>query len=49
MTRSGSVYYFHGDVLESTSDITDSNETVQNSYAYQAFGSLYGSATENMR
>jgi RHS repeat-associated protein len=48
MTRGGTVYYFHSDRLESTWNITGASETVQNTYAYQAFGELYGSPTENV-
>ena len=49
MTRSGSVYYFHSDAIQSTWNLTlATDETIKNTYAYQAFGSQYGSPTENV-
>jgi len=42
------VHYFHPDALQSTWNLTlASDESVQNTYAYQAFGSQYGTPTEN--
>ncbi len=48
ITTGGSTYHYHQDGLGSVRNLTDSNETAQNSYDYYAFGSVYGNPTENV-
>ena len=48
MTASGSTYYYTSDGLGSIRNLLDSSEVAQNTYDYFAFGSVYGSPTENI-
>ena len=48
MTASGSTYYYAADGLGSIRNLLDSSQVAQNTYDYQAFGSIYGTPTENL-
>jgi RHS repeat-associated protein len=48
LTASGSTYYYLTDALGSIRQVLDADQATQNSYEYQAFGSAYGSPTENV-
>jgi RHS repeat-associated protein len=48
LTASGSTYYYLSDALGSIRQLLDADQATQNSYDYQAFGSVYGSPTENV-
>jgi RHS repeat-associated protein len=48
LTASGSTYYYLSDALGSIRQVLDSDESTQNSYDYEAFGSVHGSPTENI-
>jgi RHS repeat-associated protein len=46
LTNATSVYYYHTDPLGSVYNLTNASEAIENTYAYQAFGELYGTPTE---
>lgn len=48
LTASGSTYYYLSDALGSIRQVIDADQATQNSYDYQAFGSVYGNPTENV-
>ena len=48
LTASGGTYYYLSDALGSIRQVLDADQVTQNSYDYQAFGSVYGSPTENL-
>jgi RHS repeat-associated protein len=48
LTASGSTYYYLSDALGSIRQVLDADQATQNSYDYEAFGSVYGSSTENV-
>jgi RHS repeat-associated protein len=48
MTASGSTCYYLSDALGSIRQVLDADQATQNSYDYEAFGSVYGSPTENL-
>jgi RHS repeat-associated protein len=48
LTASGNTYYYLSDALGSIRQLLDADQSTQNAYDYQAFGSAYGSPTENL-
>jgi len=48
LTASGSTYYYLSDALGSIRQVLDADQATQNAYDYEAFGSVYGSPTENL-
>jgi RHS repeat-associated protein len=48
LTASGNTYYYLSDALGSIRQVLDGDQATQDSYDYQAFGSVYGSPTENV-
>jgi RHS repeat-associated protein len=48
LTASGNTYYYLTDALGSIRQLLDADQSTQNCYDYQAFGSVYGSPTENV-
>jgi RHS repeat-associated protein len=48
LTASGSTYFYLSDALGSIRQLLDADQATQNSYDYQAFGSVFGSPTENV-
>ena len=48
LTASGNTYYYLSDALGSIRQVLDADQSTQNSYDYEAFGSVYGSPTENV-
>jgi RHS repeat-associated protein len=48
LTSGGSTYYYLKDALGSVRQVLDADQATQDSYDYQAFGSVYGSPTENL-
>jgi len=48
LIASGSTYHYLKDALGSIRQLIDSSEDTQNAYDYEAFGSVYGTPTENI-
>jgi RHS repeat-associated protein len=48
MTRGGTDYCYTQDGLGSVRELINTTQTTQNSYDYEAFGSFYGTPTENV-